>query len=272
VVRELLAHGEKVVVMTHSPEKTKALPAGAKGVVGNLREPASLTKAFMGVDAVFLVTAWAEDETVQGLAGVEAAKASSARRIVYLSIHKLEAGPHIPHLASKVPIEKAVKESGKEWTILRPNNFFQNDFWFRDTIMKYGVYPQPIGNIGLSRVDVRDIAEAAANALTQPDHNRAVYPLVGPDVCTGENTAATYSRYLGRQIRYGGDDLDVWFAEAKKVLHPKQAADYRVMYEHFQKFGFVANDEEFAQQAKVLGHPPRSFDTFVAEIAPMWKS
>jgi uncharacterized protein YbjT (DUF2867 family) len=271
LVRGLLGRGEKVLVLTRSAPKSQGLPAGAVGVVGDLRDRSGLPGAFKGAEAVFLVTAWSEDETEQGLAAVEAAKAARVRRIVFLSIHKLEAGRHIPHFASKIPIEKAIKESGMEYTILRPNNFYQNDFWFKDAITKYGVYPQPIGGVGLNRVDVRDIAEAGVNALLQPGHNRATYPLVGPDVLTGVQTAAVYTRHLGREIRYAGDDLDAWFGQAKTMLPLKQAEDFRIMYDHFQKHGLLASKEDYTQQAKVLPHPPCSFEAFVAEIAPSWK-
>jgi uncharacterized protein YbjT (DUF2867 family) len=240
-------------------------------VTGDLRDRPSLAKPFQGIDSVFLLTAWSEDETEQGLAGVEAAKAAGVRRLVFLSIHKLEDGAHIPHFQTKIPIEKAIKESGLEYTILRPNNFYQNDFWFRDAIMQYGIYPQPIGKMGLSRVDVRDIAETAVKALTQSGHNGVTYPLVGPDVLTGEQTAAIYSRHLGRTVRYGGDDLVAWFEQAKKMLPLKQAEDFRIMYDYFQKHGLIASQEDLAEQKKILGHPPRTFEAFVAEIAPAWK-
>jgi uncharacterized protein YbjT (DUF2867 family) len=42
----------------------------------------------------------------------------------------------------------------------------------------------------LSRVDVRDIADAAVTALREQEHEGA-YPLVGSDTLTGKQTAAT---------------------------------------------------------------------------------
>jgi uncharacterized protein YbjT (DUF2867 family) len=62
VVQGLIAHGEKVMVLTRSAEKSKAFLAGVAGVVGDLRDPRSLPKAFEGVDSVFSLTAWSEDE------------------------------------------------------------------------------------------------------------------------------------------------------------------------------------------------------------------
>jgi len=103
----------------------------------------------------------------------------------------------------EAPIEAAVKTRG---TIYHPpaHNFFQNDYWFRDTILQYGVYPQPIGNVGLSRVDVRDIAEAAAIALTTKGHEGQTYNLVGPHVHTGRAPLKSGAGMLGKTIAYAG--------------------------------------------------------------------
>jgi uncharacterized protein YbjT (DUF2867 family) len=67
-----------------------------------------------------------------------------------------------------------------------------------------------MGSAGLSRVDVRDIAEAAAVALTQPGHEGQTYDLVGPAEVIGESTAKVWSEVLGKPITYAGDDLQAW--------------------------------------------------------------
>ena len=98
-------------------------------------------------------------------------------------------------------------------TILRPTYFIQNDTLMKDAaLLGHGVYPQPIGSKGISMVDTRDIAEAAALSLLKREYAagplaREVIELVGPDPLTGEAIAGIWSEVLGRQIRYGGDDL-----------------------------------------------------------------
>ncbi len=51
------------------------------------------------------------------------------QKMVYVSLPIAEDATHILHFVSKIPIEKAIKTSGMDYTILRPNNFFQNDPW-----------------------------------------------------------------------------------------------------------------------------------------------
>lgn len=270
VTRDLLARGAAVKVLTRSPERVKLLPAGAAPVVGDLSQAGSLQAVLNGIDAVFLNIALSPDETEQGLAAVAAIQKSSARKVIYMSVHQLEAGAHIPHFGAKLPIEKAVRESGLAYTLLRPNNFFQNDLASKEALVKFGIYPQPMGNVGLSRVDVRDIAEAAAISLLERGHEGKVYSLVGPDVLTGDETARIYSRHLGREIKYAGDDLDAWSRQVSRFIPEWMVHDLRIMYESFQQKGLRATPQEVAELSSVLGHAPRSFDGFVSELTKSW--
>jgi uncharacterized protein YbjT (DUF2867 family) len=272
VVTGLASHGAAVRVLTRSAEKLRSLSAGAQGVAGDPEQPSTLPSALQGIESVVLITPMHPKETELGLNVVEAAIAAGVRRIVYMSVHGLESGLHIPHFQSKVPIESAIKSSGLAYTLVRPNNFYQNDLRLKSVITSYGIYPQPIGKVGTNRVDVRDIADAIINALTESGHDGKTYPLVGPDALTGDEVAMIYSRHLGREVRYSGDDLDVWSKHALSVLPDWMVHDIRIMFEHIQKNGLRATEEDFAEQQKVLGHAPRSFDAFVAGIAPVWKS
>ncbi|HMB91669.1 MAG TPA: NmrA family NAD(P)-binding protein [Rhodothermales bacterium] len=267
-VHALLERGIDVRVMTRSEDKIDALPEGAEGIVGDLEAPDTLPAAFDGVDSLFLIAPVSPNETEQGLAGVEAAQEAGIEKIVYMSVAMPDGSERIPHFRSKIPVEDAVRDSGIGFTIVRPNNFFQNDLWITNAILQYGIYPQPIGSAGLNRVDVRDIAEVVARALTQSGHEGKTYGLHGPDVLTGPDCAAIYSRHLGREIRYGGDNLEAWAEQASNMMPNWLVEDMVIMYEYFQQHSMQATDEELAELTDVLGRSPRSYDTFVAEIVP----
>lgn len=266
VTNELLKRGVQVAVMSRSAARFAALPQGATGVLGDLQKPETIPQALAGADAMFLATALAPDEINQGLAAVGAAQAAGLRYIVYMSVQNADGASHIPHFATKLPIEGAVKRSGIPYTILRPNNFFQNDLGIRDVILQHGVYPQPISEKGVSRVDVRDIAEAAAVCLTQPGQAGRTYTVAGPVALTGAATAEIYSRHLGRRIQYTGADLDGWAHAAATMMPAWMVEDLRIMFAHFLEHGLVATPAELAALTVLLGHPPRSFEAFVAEM------
>lgn len=271
VVSELLKRNVEVSILTRSQEKLAALPTNAKGVVGDLLDPTSVRSVFKGFERVFMLNPVSPTETHEGLMAINGARDSGVQRMVYMSVHDVDKAPHLPHFGAKLPIETALAASGIAHTILRPNNFYQNDVWFKDAIMGYGVYPQPIGSAGLSRVDVRDIAEAAAVALTTDGHEGQVYNLVGPDVHTGKSTADVWARVLGKAVAYAGDDLEAWEQQSLQYMPAWMVFDFKLMYAFFQKNGLKATSADIERQTKLIGHAPRSFDDFAAECAAQWQ-
>jgi uncharacterized protein YbjT (DUF2867 family) len=251
VVRALTNKGAKVRVMT----RTLGAHSGAEYVAGSLESPETLGSAFDRVAKVYLLTPLAENEVELGMNAVRAAQ---------------EDAPQVPHFKTKLDIIEGLRSSGIPYTVLSPNNFFQNDLGLQEPITKYGVYAAPIGGVGCSRVDVRDIGDAAAVTLLEDGHEGRDYSLVGPDILTGEECAAVWARHLGREVAYGGDDLDAWAEAASSMMPDWLVRDVCTMFAYFQEHGLKASQEEVDELTRLLGRPPRSFEDFVAEIAPGW--
>jgi len=273
-VARLARRGQTVRVLSRNPADA-TLPEGATAVGGDLGEPDTLEAAFEGIDRLCLITPLDPDEGAKGKAAVSAARRAAVKRIVFLSVHKVEACPEAPHFRSKIEIEGAIKGTGIPFVVVRPNNFFQNDLMLREALVEHGVYPQPIGAKGLSRVDTGDIADCLTTALLETDdeHTGQTYPIVGPDVLTGEQCARIWSNALGRKVVYGGDDLDAWADQARQAGMPEwMVEDLEIMYGCFQQQGLVATAEDLARQNVLMGHPPRRFDDWAAEVAKKWSA
>ena len=173
--------------------------------------------------------------------------------------------------SSKKKIQRAIAGSGMQYTFIMPNNFYQNDEnWFREPMLAAGVYPQPFGSAGLSRVDADDIAEAVVRVLLEEGHHGRAYGLVGPDVLTGPQTAEIWSRALGREIRYGGDDLEAWAANVRGAFPDWLLEDLLMMYAFFQAHGVWATQQDLDDTRALLGHEPRSFEAWAVEAAKRW--
>ena len=271
VVRELVGRKADVSVLTRDASKATRLPQGVNAVQGDLNKPETVRRVFNDTDAVFLLNPVAPTEAHEALLALTGMRNARVKRVVYLSVQDADKAAWLPHFGGKVGVEAAIKVAGIPYTILRPNNFFQNDYWFKDAMLQFGVYPQPLGDAGVSRVDVRDIAEAAAITLTDDGHAGQTYDLAGPEAVTGQSTARTWSQVLGREITYAGDDLDAWEKQQVQYLPDWMAYDFRMMYHFFQTHGLTASAETIARQTKLLGHAPRGFDAFAAETAAAWK-
>ena len=123
---------------------------------------------------------------------------AGVRHHVALSVVGTEKLSAVGYFRGKSAQETLIRESGIPWVDLAPNSFFQNDLRYRAALLDHGVYPQPIGNVGVSRVDVRDIADVALLMLLGSGHEGRTIPIVGPEPQTGEQAAEVWRDHLGR--------------------------------------------------------------------------
>ncbi len=269
VCKELRKRGTDVRAFCRKP--TTALGPEVEIVTGDLLNPPSLEKALQGIDKVYLMNDGAAEELPQGLIAYDLVKQMKIKHIVYQSVFKADRFKDVPHLHAKLAIENAIREFDVPFTFLRPNYFMQNDLMFKDPLLA-GAYPAPLGQIGISMVDIRDIAEAAAIALTSDGHFGKTYNLVGPEALTGNRIASIWSELLGRAINYAGADVNIFYQEIKKQAPPWFAFDLRMMVQGYLERGFNADPVEIETLTNLLGHPPRRYEDFAGELAKGWKA
>ncbi|MDX1396811.1 MAG: NmrA family NAD(P)-binding protein [Gemmatimonadota bacterium] len=270
VTRALVEQGASVRCMTRSADLAGSVADGISYVAGDLADPSSLAPAFEGARRVHLVTPMHPDEAGLGRAAVDAAVAAGVERIVYQSVHRVEDAPHVPHFASKIAIMDELIGSGIPWVTIEPNNFFQTDLMLREPIMEMQIYPLPIGEVGITRVDTRDIADATVSALLHDGHEGLRYPIVGPETLTGEQVVDVWGDALDGTVVYTGDDLDMWEEGVRDVLPGWMVDDLRSMFAHFLDHGLIATEEDYATMSHILGHAPRLYADFVAETVAAW--
>lgn len=272
LIDELVKRGADVRALVRKKEASVKIPDGVEICVGDLLDPVSVHRALQDVDKLYLLNAVAPDELTQGLIAVGLAKRLKLTHIVYHSVFRAHAFKDVPHFASKVAIENALHEFDLPFTIIRPSYFFQNDLALKDAITKAGMYPVPLGDVGVSAVDVRDIAEAAAIVLTGSGHIGKTFNLVGPDTLSGNKVASIWSKVLGREVRYAGHDMDAFEEKMRKTAPSWTAFDLRVMFQGFHERGFAAEKSDIETARELLGNPLRRYEDFAGEAASAWAS
>ena len=272
VVRESLKRGAQVRVLARKQPGEDRLPAGVEVAIGDLLDPSSVEKAMKGISKLFLLNAVAADELTQALIAYGIARRIGLEHITYLSVFKVDQFRDVPHFASKLAVEGALREFGVPYTVLRPGYYIQNDGMLKGALTDAGIYPMPIGTAGICAVDTRDIAEAAAISLTETGHEGQTYDLVGPALISGPSNAETWSKLLNKEIRYTGHDFDQWERQMRARSPGWTAFDLRTMFEGYFDRGFASTETEVARMSKLLGHLPRSYDTFARETAALWTS
>ena len=138
VVTELLKRGAQVRVLARKQPEAGKLPADVEVAVGDLLDPVSVETAMQGVDKLFLLNAVVTDELTQALIAYGVAKRIGLKHVTYLSVFKVDQFRDVPHFASKLAVENALREFGVPYTILRPGYYIQNDISLKEALDWFG--------------------------------------------------------------------------------------------------------------------------------------
>lgn len=217
--------------------------------------------ALDGVRAIYLVPpVWTLSSPLVS-AFVPRAVESGVERIVLLSAGGL--GPAGGN-------EPALRNSGIDWTILRPTWFHQNftEDYFHEQVLS-GTVPLPEAGPGRHAfIDTRDIADVAVAALTQDGHAGNTYEISGPeglsfrealdliDKVSGRSTAIASVPPAAYVAAAEAGGLDTGYAEAVTYhLTAVAAGQYLSLTDTVER---------------VLGRPARLFAAYVEENAAAW--
>ncbi|WP_181188383.1 NAD(P)H-binding protein [Actinopolyspora mortivallis] len=196
LVRELHDSGHPVRAATRSPHRA-VFPSGVEVVHGDLDDPASFREAFAGVTGFLLLGAPGD---VPGL--LRTAARAGVRRVVLVSSLLAETHPDSVIGRGALSGEEIVRDSGLEWTVLRPWEFASNAFWWAPSIREHGSVHSHEVPEGSQVVDPADIAAVAARALTEPGHEQRIHPLTGSERLTVAQRVAVLSEELARPIEF----------------------------------------------------------------------
>nr|WP_029183262.1 NAD(P)H-binding protein [Streptomyces clavuligerus] len=220
--------------------------------------------ALEGAGAVYLI---APDDPSPVADFVEQATGAGVRRFVVLSGRGIEELPPTLFLGMTAA-ERAVRASGVEWSILRPNNFNQNfddDAIWRNQL-RAGRLALPTAGVPDPFIDVQDIAEVAAALLTgDSDRQGEVYHLSGPRPVTFEEAVATMAREAGRPITFVELTPERYREELRSAGLPEEAVgEFDLLFEGLRS-GHYAEPGDGVQ--RVLGREPIDFGTYARRAA-----
>ncbi|MBW4689351.1 MAG: SDR family oxidoreductase [Komarekiella atlantica HA4396-MV6] len=269
IVKMLAAQNIPVRAMVRNRNRTGAIALPSVEVVeGDFDRPETLLNALIGVDRAFLVTNSSKHAQAQQLAFVDAAKQSGVAHIVKLSQFAANADSPVRFLRYHAAVEAAIQASGMVYTFLRPNLFMQGLLNFKSTIATQGAFYAAIGDAKVSMIDVRDIADAAIAALTEPGHEGKIYDLTGPQALTHTEAAQYLSNATGRKITFVDIPPETMLETLLSIHFPVwQAEGLLEDYAHYRR-GEASVIASGVQDA--TGKAPRSFETFAHDYAPMF--
>ncbi len=207
VARALMEKGQKIRVLTRTPEKASALAkAGAEVVKGDLTSQADVQSALRGAHGVFAMStpfeAGMDMEVRQGTMLADAAKHADVAHYVYTSVGSADQKTGIPHFETKGKVEQHIRQIGLPATILRPVFLMENFSTFFPP-SKEGVLSVPLRpSRKVQMVAIKDIGEFGAAAFLSPNKFLSQTIELAGDELTMQEVAAQLSQTKGRQIQF----------------------------------------------------------------------
>jgi len=187
--------------------------AAVELIRGDVNDAASLPASIAGADAIVHLVALPRDldggaslrlVNTEGTRNVVvAAQAAGVRRFVHLGALGVQDDPTLHYASSKAKAEAIVRESGLDWTILRPSLLYgERDGFFNILAglvrMSPGVVPVPgDGRSRFQPLAVEDLATVVVRTLGDAATAGRAYDLGGPRVWTYREILGEVLRALG---------------------------------------------------------------------------
>lgn len=273
VIRQMARRGAAVRALSHSEAgaaRTRA--AGASEVAtGDMRNADEFARALAGIDVAYhIYPALQEDEDSVGIRIVEQARQAGVRRFVFHSVIRpqIEA---MPYHWKKMRVEEALFASGMTYVVFQPSMYMQNIRGEWPAIVKDGVYARHYSpHRKMNVVDLDDVGEAAAIAVTEDRLDNGVFELGGPDSLTHAEMAEILTRVLGRPVRAEGRPVaDGIAAMRARGAPPYMIENFAALCRAADALGVPGNGVVLSA---IIGRPLTRFEDFArkfaAEMAP----
>jgi uncharacterized protein YbjT (DUF2867 family) len=272
LTRLLCARGVRVRGLVTKPASAEVVQSlGGMPFIGDLRDLQALREAMAGVDKVYhIAPTLSYDEHQMGRIVLEAAQRAGVRHFV---LHGVMA-PYLQNINyhwAKEQIQWDLYRSGMPYSVLLPTNFMQNIAWSWPTIAREGRWELPYSiDRKITWVDLDDVAEAAANVLTEPGHELGTYELSGTDAfLSRRDIAALMSEELGREIQAVETDVDDYLQRYRSMpffarTRQEELDQIRAMFVDYDKHGMPAGNPKVLSM--LLGRPAQTYRGFLKKL------
>ncbi|MEK4849054.1 SDR family oxidoreductase [Paenibacillus sp. FSL H7-0756] len=268
LVERLIDLGVPARALSREPEKLRN-QIGEKGRSAievawvDAADPESLRRAFTGASQLFLALSNSPRQIEWETSIIQLAGESGIKHIVKISSPAFEQSAPVAVAGWHQEIENALRESGLTHTVLRPYAFMQNIMRFAPTITTQNVFFGSMGNSPCNFIDCRDIADVAAEALTNPEVSGQVYTLTGSEIVSYPQIADRLSALLNRPISYINLEPQELLRNLIEHGHmPPWLANHVV---EIQSMATVVPERPNDTVQRLLGREPRKLEAFLHE-------
>ncbi|MEV4276017.1 SDR family oxidoreductase [Actinoplanes xinjiangensis] len=218
-------------------------------------DPGTWAAALDGVPTMFILL---PDQTAMPEGFLPAALRTGVRRVVLHSDRGLEV-MGLDHLQRA---EQEVRDSGAEWTIVRPDWFHQDfETFFRQPVID-GRLCVPVGDARQGFIDADDIAAVEVAALTGDDLLGELVEVTGPRALSFGAAVAEIAAATGREITFDGTAGGYREAMRADGL-PDEVIE--MLIGGFGRLAARGDTKPTGTVERILNRPGRDFSDYVAD-------
>ncbi|MBI5585050.1 MAG: NAD(P)H-binding protein [Deltaproteobacteria bacterium] len=205
----LLDRGHQVLTLTNSLKRANPFGGKIQAYPFNFDQPEKLVESLRGVEVLYN-TYWVRfnyrtftfaDAVRNTLTLFEAAGKAGVERIVHISITNAAEDSPLEYFRGKAQLEKALKDSGLSYAILRPAVLFGKEYilinniaWTLRRFPVYGIFGD--GSYRLQPIYVNDLAGLAVD-LGEKREN-VLIDAIGPETFTYRKLVETIGEIIGQ--------------------------------------------------------------------------
>jgi (4-alkanoyl-5-oxo-2,5-dihydrofuran-3-yl)methyl phosphate reductase len=200
VVERLLAKGERPRVFVRDARKARERYGERVDIaLGDLADTASLSRAFDGINVLFLAAAGADLATTDE-AAAGAAKFAGVRLLVKLSTYDVtqQIGTGVWHATG----EAAIRASGIGFTFVQPSGFMDNFLNWAAAIKSDGIVRSATADGRIPFIHSDDIADVVVACMTIPEYEGRSLPITGPEALSFAEMTAKVGAAIGKPLRF----------------------------------------------------------------------
>jgi uncharacterized protein YbjT (DUF2867 family) len=271
LIRRLSADGVPLRALVRDRAKAAALASlpNVEIVEGDMARPETLTAALRGISRAMLISS-----SVPAMLDVQAnliaaASAAGVRYVVKLSGIMPEIDSPFRFARMHGEIEQRLEASGMAFTHLRAGEFMTAYFRQVPSIVAKGAIFLPMADARIASIDIADVADVAALALTTSGHEGKIYRLTGPEALSMGEVAEKLSAATGKSVRY----VDVPPEQAKAAQLAAGMPPYlaEALAELFAERRRGKESNVSSLVPELLGRPATSFAEFAVRNAVIFR-
>ncbi|MEE1737699.1 NAD(P)H-binding protein [Streptomyces sp. BE147] len=270
LLRRLIELDVPCRAVSRTPDRLRAAMSGEERVeiVGaDAADPRALRTAFEGSSQLFLAMANSPHQVALEINAIDAAAACGVRHLVKLSSPAVEPDSTVAISRGHWRVEAHLAATGMVPTLLRPYGFMQNLLLNAPAVAE-GVLVGAMRDVPCNYIDVRDIADVAAETLLRPGLGGATYTLTGPQAFSHPELALLLTERTGRPVRCVDLSPDDFHGHLVRTAHmPDWLASHVV---EIQQLAIARPESPNDTVETVLGRPARTLDAFLREHLAMF--